>query len=98
MDREIRFAEAVKVFVRIDKGHRWSFDLRRKRENLNWSARPLRILYGDKYDWEYNRLSYKYKHIKKGGTKMKDVAYTFLWIRSRVSHFPGTLIPRMTKI
>ena len=50
MDREIRFAEAVKAFVRIDKGHHWSFDLRRKRENINWSAKPLRILYGDKYN------------------------------------------------
>ena len=29
---------------------------------------------------------------------MKDLAYAFLWIRSGVSHFPGTVIPRMIKI
>ena len=29
---------------------------------------------------------------------MKDLAYTFLWIKSGVGHFPGTLIPRMIKI
>lgn len=71
MDREIRFAEAVKVFVRIDKGHRWSFDLRRKRENTNWSAKPLRILYTDKYNWGYTRLIYKYNHIKKEEQRWK---------------------------
>lgn len=50
-------------------------------------------------NWEYTRLSYKYKHNKKKeGTKIKDLAYAFLWIRSGVSHFPGTLIPRMIKI